>query len=354
MNPVAERMRYFALVLLCNLMPMSAAEIEVSNPAGLKVALLDLKDGDVIKIAPGIYPPGNTVSGISNLTIEAADPGNKPVFEGGKEAWHFTRTPGLKFRNLIVRSQSGNGINLDDGGEMDVPVEKILIEDIEVADIGPKGNFDGIKCSGLKDLVIRNCSVIGWGGQAIDFVGCRDSLITQCVFEGKKGFSQNTGPQFKGGCENIVIEKCRFLNAGDRPIQAGGSTGSEYFRPPGVNYEARNITIRNNVIEGGMCATAFTGVNGAEFTGNKVIRPDKWIFRVLQETRDDGFQPCGDVKIIDNEFVFRREDIRIEMNIGEGTAPGSFTFERNRWFAEDEPKLSKPTLPTEERDGKYE
>lgn len=332
---------------------MHAEVFLVQGPRDLG-KIRSLKDGDVLRIGYGTFPGGHSISGIANLTVEGTDPKNRPVFEGGKEAFHFSHTPGLKLRNIIVRGQTGNGINIDDGGLLDQPVENILIENVKVEDIGPNGNFDGIKCSGLKKLEIRNCEITGWGGQAIDFVGCRDALITGCTITGKPGFSQNTGPQFKGGCENITIEKCKLLNAGERPIQAGGSTGKDFFRPPGAKYEARRIFIRDNVIQGGVCATAFTGVTEVEFTGNKIIRPTKWIFRILQETKEPGFKPCGNVKIFGNEFIFRREDIGTEINIGEGTAPNTFVFENNRWFAEDKPANSMPTLPVEETGGRYE
>ncbi len=85
-----------------------------------------------------------------------------------------------------------------------------------------------------------------------------------------------------------------------------------------------------------------------------IIRPTKWIFRILQETKGDGFKPCGNVKISGNEFIFRREDVGIEINIGGGTAPETFVFENNRWFAEDKPTRSKPKLPVEETGGRYE
>jgi hypothetical protein len=333
--------------------PLAAATHQVDSSTGLSAALRSLKAGDVVKIAPGEYPAGHFVTGIANLTIEASDPAKPPHFKGGKEAWHFSRCPGLTLRNLKVSGQSANGINLDDGGERDQPVVKVLLEGIEVSDIGPNGNFDAIKCSGLEDLTIRNCTIAGWGGQAIDFVGCRKSLITGCVFTGKPGFSQHTGPQFKGGSEDIVIEKCRFKDAGLRPIQAGGSTGMDYFRPPGAKYEARHITIRENTIEGGMCATAFTGVDGAEFTGNTVKGPDKWIFRILQETKAEGFPPCRNVVVSNNSFVFQRSKVREEINIGPGTAPETFRFENNRWLAEDKPAASKPKLPAEEKGGTY-
>ena len=328
-------------------------EIEVRNGKELKQAVANLADGDVLTIYPGKYPAGNMVRGISGLTISGSDPENRPVFEGGNEAWHFTRTPGLTLKNIVARGQKGNGINLDDGGKLDEPVTGVTIENVLTEDTGPKGNFDGMKCSGLSGLTIRNCEVAGWGGQAIDFVGCKDSLITGCTFRGKKGFSQNTGPQFKGGSEGIVVEKCKFVDAGERPIQVGGSTGMAFFRPLGAKYEARDITIRDNVIEGGVCATAFTGATDVEFVGNKIVRPEKWIFRILQETKEEGFLPCGNVRITGNQIVFRREDVSQELNIGAGTAPETFVFKNNVWHAEDAPGKSKPNLPVEETGGVY-
>jgi hypothetical protein len=59
------------------------------------------------------------------------------------------------------------------------------------------------------------------------------------------------------------------------------------------------------------------------------------------------------VRIADNRIVFRRGDLRSDLNIGPGTEPPSFVFERNRWFAEDKPTASRPTLPSAEKDGYY-
>ncbi len=140
-------------------------EIEVRNGKELRNAVADITDGDVLTIFPGKYPAGNAVAGVSDLTITGSDPENRPVFESGNEVWHFTRTPGLTLKNIVVRGQKGNGINLDDGGKLDDPVAGVTIENILVEDIGPKGNFDGIKCSGLSALTIRNCEVAGWGGR---------------------------------------------------------------------------------------------------------------------------------------------------------------------------------------------
>jgi|UniRef100_UPI0037852FE5 hypothetical protein len=331
----------------------AADEIVVRDVASLRTALRDLKPGTTLKIAPGDYPGGHSVSGVEKLTIEALDAKNPPHFKGGGNAWHFSRCNDLTLRNLRISGQTGNGLNLDDGGDLANPVTGITIERVDISDIGPKGNHDGIKCSGLDKLTIRDCTITGWGGQGVDFVGCHHSLITGCRFIGKEGFTASAAVQLKGGTSDVIVEKCHFTNAGERPLNIGGSTGLPYFRPQGAKHEAARITARDNVIEGSLCAAAFVGVDGAEFSGNTILFPTKWIFRILQETKEPGFAPCRNVLLKDNRIVFRRAQVQIDINIGDGTSPETFRFENNRWFAEDRPQSSKPKLPVEEKNGVY-
>lgn len=349
-------LKIFAATVLpwCCMMGTAAAEIvTVTDTAGLKLALSNLKPGTVLRIGPGEYSGGHHVQSVADLTIEAADEKQPPVFQGGTSGWHFSGCSGLKLRHLQISGQRSNGLNLDDGGVRNHAMQNVTIEHLTVTDIGPRGNVDPIKCSGLQDLTIRSCTIAGWGGQGIDLVGCHRVLITNCSFTGKDGFTHSAGVQCKGGSEDVVIEKCKFQNAGERPINAGGSTGIPYFRPPGAKYEARRIVIRENQISGSLCACAFVGVDGAQFENNTVEYPERWIFRILQETNADGFIPCRNVRISNNRIVFRRSQVRVDVNIGGGTEPETFAFSGNQWFAEDRPERSKPALPTEETNGKY-
>jgi hypothetical protein len=330
-----------------------ANEVVVRDVESLRSALRELQPGTRLKIGPGEYPGGYTVSGVEKLTITALDPKQPPVFRGGKSGFHFSRCTELRLSHLHISGQSQNGLNLDDGGKLANPVLGITLDHIVVSDIGPTGNCDGIKCSGLDDLTIRDCTITGWGGQGIDFVGCHRSLITGCQLIGKEGFTATAGIQLKGGSSDIIIEKCHFISAGQRPINLGGSTALAYFRPQGMKFEAARLIVRNNTIEGSPCAAAFVGVDGAEFANNTVLYPTKWIFRILQETQESGFVPCRNVLIKDNQITFRRVQVQTEINIGDGTSPESFRFENNQWLAEDNPQASKPRLPVEEQSGVY-
>lgn len=56
-----------------------------------------------------------------------------------------------------------------------------------------------------------------------------------------------------------------------------------------MRHEAARLSARDNVIEGSLCAVVFAGVDGAEFTGNTALFPQRWGFRILQETTDARF-----------------------------------------------------------------
>ncbi len=328
-------------------------EVVVRNPGELRAALGELREGTVLRIGPGEYPGGNWVQGVKGLTVEALEARNPPRFVGGSVGWHFSRCEGLTVRRLRLSGQRGNGINLDDGGERERPVAGILLEGLEISEVGPRGNHDGIKGSGLRGVTIRDCVITGWGGEGIDLVGCHQVLIAGCRLVGKAGFGAATGVQVKGGSSEVTVERCRFTNAGQRPINVGGSTGLAYFRPAGAKQEASRVVVRNNVIEGGLCAVAFVGAAGVECAGNTILFPEKWVFRMLQETQLEGFTPCRDVRVRDNRIVFRRAQVQVEVNVGPGTEPGTMRFEGNQWFAEDRPGASRPRLPVTETGGVY-
>lgn len=332
---------------------LTAAEVTVNDVASLRTALAQIRPQTVLKIAPGDYSGGFAVSKIADLTIEALDANHPPHFKGGNSAWHFSQCDRLLLKNLRLSGQTQNGINIDDGGQLDRPTQEVTIENVIVSDVGPRGNHDGIKGSGLRKLTIRNCSLDGWAGQGIDLVGCHEVVIEECRFVGKPGFTATSAIQLKGGTTDVVVQRCQFENAGERAVNVGGSTGKPYFRPPQSPHEASRITVRECRFEGGPCAAAFVGVDEATFEDNIILFPEKWIFRILQESRGAEFTPCRNVLVKNNRIVFLRAKVQVDVNIGPGTAPETFRFVGNRWFAEDRPAASKPKLPVVEVDGQY-
>jgi hypothetical protein len=272
------------------------------------------------------------------------------VFVGGNEGLHLTSCSGIVLRNLVVRGQKDNGLNADDGGKAGT-AHHVAFENVKVEDIGPQGNHDGIKLSGLDDFAVRNCTFHGWGGQGVDMVGCHRGLIEGCTFQGKQGFSGNTGVTAKGGSAEVTVRRCTFDRAAERGVNAGGSTGDPFYRPLDAPHEAAKITVEGCTFFGGEAPIAFVGVDGAVFRYNTVYDPGKWICRILQERSEPRFTPSSNGLLERNIFVFKAARMGEVVNVGPGTKPETFVFKDNLWFAMDKPAASKLRLPTAEQGG---
>ena len=349
------------LPLVAHAAALSADErqgVVVRDDASLRRALDTAGPGSSVVLAPGTYRPGIHVRGLKGtaeapVVIAGSLPGDPPVIEGGQVGLHLSDCAHVTLRDLVVRGQSGNGINIDDGGSFDTPAHHITLENVRVEDVGPAGNRDAIKLSGVDDLRVVRCTVAGWGGQGIDMVGCHRALIEHCTFRGKEGFGQQIAVQAKGGSSDVMIRGCTFVDVGQRGVNLGGSTNPKVFRPQGATYEAKDVTVEGCRFAGGMVPVAFVGADGATVRYNTIFRPQRWVVRILQENTAEGMVPSRNGVFERNVVVFRREHVRAHVSAGPKTEPGSFTFRDNWWFCEDDPDRSRPDLPSREKGGVY-
>ena len=328
-------------------------------------ALVEVAPGTAIRVHAGTYAGGTYVNGIAGQSgapvwIGGAPGEARPVIEGGSEGIHFTRVRYLVLHDLEVRGSTANGINADDGGDYGDPEASrfVVFRNLFLHAIGTGGNQDCLKLSGINDHFVIDSEFTGCGdgGSALDHVGCHDGVIARNYFHDLGA----TAVQNKGGTEDIDIRWNRFENAGARPVNMGGSTGFEFFRPPlstsSPNAEARRIRVTANLFQGGDCAAAFVGCVDCVFAQNTVIDPQNWFFRILQETvTSDGytFEPARNGRVENNIFYFRRGDLSAsDVNVGANTAPETFSFTNNLWYAHDNADASAPTtLPVDETNG---
>jgi hypothetical protein len=348
------------LITLTVALETSADEVRVSSRDQLIEAVQNAKPGARILIAPGTYHGGlsfNQIQGEkgSPIVVAASDPKRPPVIKGGTTCIQLSAPSYVELHNLVLIEATGNGLNIDDGGSYESPAHHLVLRNLAIRDIGPKGNRDGIKLSGVNDFVVESCTVERWGdsGSGIDMVGCHDGKIIGCDFR-HEGTESANGIQTKGGSKNILIKHCRFEDAGGRSVNVGGSTGLPYFRPKAVSYEAKDITVEDCTFIGSMAPIAFVGVDGAVVRYNTIYRPKNWVIRILQETRGSDFVPCRNGTFTHNVIAFRSSELRSVVNVGPGTAADTFTFASNHWYCLDDPKSSdRLSLPVEETGGTY-
>lgn len=347
---------FIGLVVSHSIGGTTQLEIVVRDSGELRGALGRAQPGTVIKLAPGNYGAGLWIANLNGtpdrpIIISGPDEAQSAKFFGGNEAIHLADCNYVVLRNIQVSGCIGNGVNADDAGSYDTPSKGMVFENLTIESIGPTGNKDALKLSGLVDFVVRNCLFSGWGGSAIDMVGCRNGLIEGCRFIGKEGFSQSSGVQAKGGAENIVIRRNYFKNAGDRAINLGGSTGLPFFRPAPTDFEAKNLIVVGNHIVGSQASVAYASCDDCKVRYNTIVKPEKWVLRILQEQPIDRFRPCQSGVFEHNLIVFDHR-VQVFVNISPNTKPETFIFRRNAWF--DSESSRKPSLPVAEVDGIYQ
>jgi hypothetical protein len=332
-----------------------AATIPVRDRAALEKAVAGAKPGDRILLAPGEYRGGLYFPGLQGrpnapIVIAAADRNRPPVIRGGTNNLHLPDAAYVELSDLILAGGTGNGLNIDDAGSFETPAHHITLRRLRVTDVGPRGNRDGIKLSGVDDFQVVDCVLERWGdgGSGIDMVGCHNGVIEGCTFRHGDQAGSN-GVQAKGGSRAVTIRRCRFERSGSRAVNIGGSTDLEVFRPRPQGYEAKDITVEACTFIGSQAAVAFVGVDGATVRFNTIYRPTRWVLRILQETTAPGFVPSRNGVFSNNLIVFRSDELSTTVNAGPNTAPGTFRFSGNWWYCLDNPGRSRPTLPTPEQ-----
>ncbi|XAM00552.1 right-handed parallel beta-helix repeat-containing protein [Phycisphaeraceae bacterium D3-23] len=352
-----------AVACACIVLPSYAGEVRVDSRAELLSALARAEPGTTIRIGSGVYDGGLHLTALhgepgSPITVSAADPADPPVLRGGTNGMQLSRVSHVVLEHLVIEGATSNGLNIDDGGEIDEPSHDVVLRGLVVRDVGPRGNRDGIKLSGVVRLRVEDCELTDWGdgGSGVDMVGCHDGVVVGCVFRRTGSGAQGSGVQLKGGTSDVRVLGCRFENAGARAVNAGGSTGRVFFRPAlelEGNAEARDLEVAGCVFVGPGTPVAFVGVDGARVHHNTMVGPTPWAVRILQESAAEDFVPCRDGAFTDNLVVFGGEGYNRAVNVGPGTSPESFTFARNWWYNASAPGDSRPRLPVAETGGVY-
>lgn len=196
-------------------------------------AVQEAKPGDRILLAPGDYQGAFFFSNVRGeagkpIVIAGADPQHPPRIRGDSECLHISSAAWLELRSLLLTDANGNGLNIDDGGKADTPSHDITLSRVQVKNIGPEGNRDGIKLSGVDRFTLSECAVERWGsdGSGIDMVGCHQGVIKDCTFR----LGGSNAVQMKGGTSEMRVTHCLFENCGERCVNIGGGTAPETFQ----------------------------------------------------------------------------------------------------------------------------
>jgi len=305
-------------------------------------ALARAEPGTRILIAPGTYA---AVGSVVNLQGSPRAPialiGRGAVIidpRGAGSGLHLVDPRYVIIEGITVRNAVPHGISIDDGGSYDSPAQHVVLRNIAFSNIGNGGNNDCLKLSGVDDFRVENSRFSGCNkGEAIDMVGCHRGVIAGNTFSDMPG----SAVQAKGGSADVLVHGNRFSRIGERAVNAGGMTGTRWFRPLAAKYEAENIRILANVIEDtGSAPVVFAGCDSCVFANNTVARPGDFVARIVQENRDRA--SGGNGYFVNNLIVFDSRKLREFVDVRKGARPATFLFGWNLWHATDDAKFAGP------------
>ncbi|MCS7026609.1 MAG: right-handed parallel beta-helix repeat-containing protein [Bryobacteraceae bacterium] len=307
----------------------------------IRSAIPHARPGTRIFVHAGVYTGSITLSNLQgepNRPIALVAAGDVVL----QTTTNSTILTGKEIRYIVIegftlRGAPVHGINIDDGGTYDTPSEHVVLRRLTVAGAGSGGNNDCIKLSGVDHFFVLDSELYGCNrGELIDMVGCHHGYIAGNYFHDAVA----NGVQAKGGSSDILIHANIFADVPGRAVNAGGSTGLEFFRPLDAPYEAARIRVIGNVFlrNGAMggASIAYVGCDECVFAQNTVIEPKTWVARILQETTGPRFTPSRKGSFVNNVVVMRQSDLRAIVNVGAGTAPETFVFGSNLWYAMDQ------------------
>jgi len=343
-------MRNTLYAIFLTVFSLTAVTLEVGQSYpydNLRAAANDASPGDTILFHEGIYSGDQYVADLQGeqhswIYILSA-PNENVVIDSSTQAWHFPEGVYLYISGFTFQHQSGNGVNVDDGSSYETPAHHITFDHCIFKDMAATGNNDQLKMSGVDTFTIQNCTFKNGsaGGSGIDFVGCHNGTITQCVFENQGA----NAIQAKGGSQYITIHRNLFKNGGQRSINLGGSTGLDYFRPDTAHFEAADLNVYSNIFIGSYAPIAYVGCVNVKVINNTIYKPDHWVIRILQETVDPNwFHECGD-NIFRNNIIYLGNSIATECNVGPNTRPETFIFSNNLWYHFENSSWNGPSLP---------
>lgn len=299
--------------------------------------------GDTIQIHGGTYTGGDYITNLQGtssawITIRAAA-GETVLYDGNTDAFQISEATYLRIQGLEFQNQTANGVNLDDGGTLTIAAHNIVVENCTWFNMGGTGNNDELKLSGVDSFTVQNCHFNnGKDGAFVDMVGCHYGVlqdnICQTVGSGGQAF------QTKGGSKNIVVQRNRIIDGGDRAMHIGGNTGKQYFRPQGANYEAMNIYVYSNTFKGSKAPIVFSSSVYCEAVNNTIITPINYVIRILQD--DKTVQACANNTFRNNICVFTGSTA---VNVGPGTNEASFIFSNDLWYNPNNLSWTGPNLP---------
>lgn len=323
--------------------PASPGRQHLVKPGqSLETVLERAEPGDEVILWPGRYS-GVTLRGIAGrqdapITVRGLRAEEPPVIDGGAWGLRLMGASHLRFRDLVVARSRIDGIEI--GPDMDgTPSHDIVLEHIRIEEIGERPGRHGIALLGVADVMLRDLSIAGWTGSAIEVVGSRDVTIDRVLITGT-GRGEMLGIRLRAGTSRTTVRESRLIEPGLGAIALGGRSQDADFPPDhsadadGRRWEVRGPVIEDVTIVGSDIAFTFLGVTQASIMHATVVDPRRSVLRVARPRDDAGFEAL-DAASMSRCLLLWREGVEPRLvEFGPGSDDSGLWLEENLWWRE--------------------
>lgn len=337
---------------------VGAGQILVAPGQDWEAIALKARPGDEIILMPGTHRPAilRDLKGTEKrpIIIKGLDENNPSTIKAKTYGIRLVRPRYVTLSNIIIVGALVNGILIDnsppprnsksriEGQKPTEPSGDIILKNVQVLRTGVRGQRHAIFLIGQANVHIEGCYVSGWAGSAIEIVGCTEVTIQESTFVGLKEFSQLSGVRIRAGSTNVEVTMCHFENCGLSGICVGGASNlNEYFPTPDPNaqkgsiYEARQVKIDRNIFLGGSTAITMTHCERTQILRNTIIRPEYYVFCLIQTHNSDLVGPARHFTIGNNIISWQKEDLQKFFLIDESVDLKTLKMEPNLWWTRE-------------------
>jgi hypothetical protein len=309
-----------------------------------------VKPGDEIILMPGAHRPAvfTSLRGTINkpITIRGLDREHPAEIAAEHEGLAFHRAQHVILQDLTITGAKISGLVFDDLGEDGASPsgfnDQIVLRRVSVIRTGPRGERHAITLAGVRGAFLDGCRAEGWGGSAVEIVGCRGVEIENCLFKGLDDHTQDCGIRARAGSVEIRIDRCRFEQGGVTAVSLGAISRIEDFRPPipvdatsaSIPEVARSQVTRCLIVDS-QCAVAFVSSDDSLVRANTIIRPRQYVLWLTGSSADPRIARARRGVFGDNLVVWTAEDLEQLARVDDAANPESFVMEQNLWWSPD-------------------
>jgi hypothetical protein len=341
------------MVVVCAILglarPARAAQHLINPGDDWQSRATKIRPGDEVILLPGRHRPASfdRLVGTSEapITIRGASPQKPAVISAQLDGIRIKHGAHLVIKDLQITGGSASGIWISGASAEGSAAQRdndILITNVAISKIGPRGQRHGIYLNALNDVRVVGARIEGWGGSAIELVACSDVTIASGTFKGLVDHTQYCGIRARAGSERVSISECRFENAGDFVICMGGKSNPTDFIPAIPSdaqaasvSEAAAIQVDRCKIVGGLCPIALIHADACSVRASTIVRPHRCVMAVLNESPDVRVKPTGRNTFGFNLMVWQAGDIVRLAEIGEGAKADTIVLEDNLWWSNE-------------------